>query len=178
MVGIASKHLFDVCLADECHSTADARCCELSFVNQFVNVLARASHEDGCLWKSEILLTCDVNGRLYCLDKVLLFLLALSLCRLGTMFWAILLRTAVASELLAAESTFSCLSHSIPNYVVLHSFRINHRAVNSCKPMTTLVNSFHDISFFKRDHFLSSFPLVFESTKVNVCKPLSTLSTR
>ena len=28
---------------------SDARCCEFSFVNQFVNVLARTSHEDGSL---------------------------------------------------------------------------------------------------------------------------------
>ena len=86
MIRIACKHLFDVCLADECHPAADSGCRKFTLVYQLVNVLTGASHEDGSLGECEILLACDVNDRLYCFDKVLLFLLALSLCRLGTMF--------------------------------------------------------------------------------------------
>ena len=85
MIRIASKHLLDVCLADKCHSVADSRCRQFALVNQFVNVLTGAPHEDGSLGECKILLACDVYNWLDSLHKVLLPLLALSLCRLGTM---------------------------------------------------------------------------------------------
>ena len=86
MIRIARKHLLDVCLADECHSAADTGGMKFPLVYQFVNVLARTSHEDGSLGECEIFLAGNVYNRLDSLQKVLLSLLALSLCRLGTMF--------------------------------------------------------------------------------------------
>ena len=86
MIRIASKHLLDVCLADESHSVADSGCRKFTLVYQFVNVLARTSHEEGSLGECEILLAGNVYDWLDCLQKFLLFLFALSLCRLGTMF--------------------------------------------------------------------------------------------
>ena len=86
MVGIVSKHLLDVCLADECHSAADSGCGQFPLVYQLVNILAGASHKDGSLGESEILLAGNVYNWLNCLQKILLLLLALSLCCLGAMF--------------------------------------------------------------------------------------------
>ena len=57
-----------------------------TLVYQLVNVLTGASHEDGSLGECEILLAGDVYNWLDCLKKVLLPLLALSLCSLSTMF--------------------------------------------------------------------------------------------
>ena len=86
MIRIASKHLLDVSLADECHPAADSGCRKFTLVYQLVNVLTGASHEDGSLGERKILLAGDVYNRLDYLQKVLLFLLALSLCCLGTLF--------------------------------------------------------------------------------------------
>ena len=86
MIRIASKHLLDVCFADECHPAADSGCRKFALVYQLVNVLTGASHEDGSLGECEILLAGDVYNRLESLQKVLLSLLALSLCRLRAMF--------------------------------------------------------------------------------------------
>ena len=126
----------------------------------------------------KILLAGDVYNRLDCLQKVLLPLLALSLCCLGAMFWTIPLRATITSELLTAEGAFSCLSHLTPFYVVLQSFHANRHGVNFRQSLTILVNSFHDVTFFKWGHFLVLFPLVLQSTVVHSCQPLSTLSTR
>ena len=171
MIRIASKHLLDVCLADECHPAADSWCRKFPLVYQFVNVLAGTSHEDGSLGECKILLAGDVYNRLDCLQKVLLFLLALSLCRLGTLFWAIPLRTAVTSELLAAEGAFSCLSHLTPFYVVLQSI--------SCKPPRSELSSIIDnpCQLIPRCHVLQmrSLPCSFPSrSSVNRCPLLST----
>ena len=85
MIRISCKHLFNVCLADECHPAADSGCRKFTLVYQLVNVLTGASHEDGSLGERKILLAGDVYNRLDCLQKVLLLLLALSLYCLGTM---------------------------------------------------------------------------------------------
>ena len=86
MIRIASKHLLDVSLADECHSVADSGCRKFALVYQFVNVLTGTSHKDGSLGECKVLLAGDVYNWLDSLQKVLLLLLALSLCFLGTMF--------------------------------------------------------------------------------------------
>ena len=59
-----------------------------------------------------------------------------------------------------------------------NQFLANRHGVNFRQPLTILVNSFHDVTFFKWGHFLASFPFVNQSTVVHSCKPLSTLSTR
>ena len=122
MIRISCKHLLFVCLVDECNLAADSGCWQFPLVYQFVNVLTRASHEDGSLGEYKILLVGDVYNRLDCLQNVLLSLLTLNLCSLGTLFRAIPLRTAVTSEFLASEGTFSCLSHLTPFSVVYNHF--------------------------------------------------------
>ena len=171
MIRIASKHLLDVCLSNEWHSAADSWCRKFPLANELIDVLARASHEDGSLGECKILLACNVYDRLDNFQKVLLFLLALSLCYLGTMFWAIPLRTTVTSELLSAEGTFSCLSHLTPFYVVLQSF--------SCKPPRSELSSIIDYlcQLFPRCRVLQmrSLPCSFLSpSSVNCCTLLST----
>lgn len=59
---------------------------EVFLVYQLVNILTGASHEDGSLGECKVLLAGDVYNWLDSLQKVLLLLLALSLCRLGTLF--------------------------------------------------------------------------------------------
>ena len=171
MIRIACKHLLDVCLADECHPAADSGCRKFTLVYQLVNVLTGASHEDGSLGECKVLLACDVYNRLDCLQKVLLSFLALSLCCLGTMFRTIPLRTAVTSKLLAAEGTFSCLSHLTPFYVVLQSI--------SCKPPRSELSSIIDThcQLIPQCHVfqMRSHPCSFPSrSSVNRCPLLST----
>ena len=57
-------------------------------------------------------------------------------------------------------------------------FHANRHGVNFRQSLTPIVNSFHNVTFFKWGHFLASFPLVPQSTVVHSCQPLSTLSTR
>ena len=171
MIRIACKHLLYVSLADKCHPAADSWCRQFPLVYQFVNVLTGASHKDGSLGECEILLAGDVYNWLDSLQKVLLSLLALSLCRLGTMLWTIPLRTAVASELHSAEGTFSCLSHLTPFYVVLQSI--------SCKPPRSELSSIIDThcQLIPRCNVLQmrSLPCSFPSrSSVNRCPLLST----
>ena len=171
MIRIVCKHLLDVCLADESHPAADSWCRKFTLVYQLVNVLTGASHKDGSLGECEILLVGDVYNWLDCLQKVLLLLLALSLCFLSTMLSTIPLRAAVTSELLSTEGAFSCLSHLTPFYVVLQSI--------SCKPPRSELSSIIDThcQLIPRCHVLQmrSLPCSFPSrSSVNCCTLLST----
>ena len=175
MIRIASKHLLDVCLADECHPAADSWCRKFPLVYQFVNVLTGASHEDGSLGECEILQAGDVYNWLDSLQKVLLPLLALSLCRLGTLFWAIPLQTAVANKLLSAKGTFSCLSHLTPflcgftiNFMQTATewTFVNHR--QSLSTHSTMSRSSNEVTSLLFSLSLISQPL---STLVNLCPP-------
>ena len=130
------------------------------------------------LGECEILQAGDVYNWLDSLQKVLLPLLALSLCRLGTLFWAIPLQTAVANKLLSAKGTFSCLSHLTPflcgftiNFMQTATewTFVNHR--QSLSTHSTMSRSSNEVTSLL-------FPLVHQSTVVHSCQPLSTLSTR
>lgn len=125
VIRIAGKHLFDVCLADECHSWTDAWCCQFAFIYQFVNVLARTSHRDGGFWKGKVFLALHINDRFNGIDEVTLLLLA-SLFRLGlALLWAILLHSASYNELFSAECALSGCLHFDAILMVLHSFCVS-----------------------------------------------------
>ena len=169
MIRIASKHLLDVCFADESHPAADSWCRKFALVYQLVNVLTGASHEDCSLGECKILLTGDVYNRLDSLQKVLLSLLALSLCRLGTMFWAIPLRTAVTCELLSTEGAFSCLSHLTP---FLCGFTINFMQTTT---EWTFVNHWQSLSTHSTMSRSSNEVTSLLFSLSSFCQPLYTL---
>ena len=178
MIRITCKHLLDVCFADESHPVADSWCRQFTLVYQLVNVLTGASHEDGSLGECKVLLAGDVYNRLDSLQKVLLPFLALSLCCLGALFEQYLCEPLLQVNSLPQKAHFLVFLIWLLFMWFYNQFHANRHGVNFRQSLTILVNSFHDVTFFKWDHFLASFPLVLQSTVVHFCQPLSTLSTR
>ena len=86
-------------------------------IHELVDILARASHEDSRLGEGEVLLLSQSYNRLCRLEEIPVSFLPLPLCFVGTTDGAILLHSAVGSELPATECAFSCLLHSFFPFV-------------------------------------------------------------